>query len=161
MHIIDPHNRKSVSVKKEDANKVYAIAEDIFKLFGQKIGNYSNPFAIAHTQVEREMPLAFFVINPAHLVFTDIKSVVICNPRIVRCTKSKVDSEEGCMSFATMPKRVVQRSHKIEVEFEPLEFDENKQPYIGEKITVALSGLGARIFQHEIDHLFGKYIYEI
>ena len=54
----------------------------------------------------------------------------------------------------------------IKVELNFLEFqksiiDKEYKPTLGKRIKLDLSGKIAKIFQHEIDHLNAKYIYDI
>lgn len=72
----------------------------------------------------------------------------IVNPVIVKTSESMEVGEEGCLSF---PKVYfpVDRHSEIVVEA----FDENGNP-----ITIEAEGFGARVLQHEIDHLDGVMI---
>ncbi|XKT75308.1 MAG: peptide deformylase [Patescibacteria group bacterium UBA2103] len=71
--------------------------------------------------------------------------IVIINPKIISYSKKKIPGYEGCLSCMSI-RGEVPRSESIEVEYINLE---------GEKIKEKASGLWARIFQHEIDHLNG------
>jgi peptide deformylase len=75
-----------------------------------------------------------------------IKAVV--NPRLVHPSREKEIEEEGCLSLEGV--RVpVERSLKVTVEgIDPG----------GEDVRFELEGLGARVVQHEIDHLDGILI---
>ncbi len=73
--------------------------------------------------------------------------IVIVNPRIIQYSTILKKDWEGCLSFA--PEHVgatVPRPSSITVEY----YTEK-----GEKMVERASGLWARIFQHEIDHLNG------
>jgi len=71
--------------------------------------------------------------------------IVIVNPKIVKYSKEKIEGWEGCLSFNGV-RGSVPRSKDITVEY----YNEN-----GKKISEKATGLWARIFQHEIDHLNG------
>lgn len=71
--------------------------------------------------------------------------IVVVNPRIVKYSKEKVSDWEGCLSFKGV-RGDVPRSKIITVEY----YNEK-----GEKIVEKATGLWARIFQHETDHLNG------
>lgn len=71
--------------------------------------------------------------------------IVIVNPRIKSFSKKKIADYEGCLSFDGV-RAMVSRSESITVEYHDMN---------GEKVTEKASGLWARIFQHEIDHLNG------
>lgn len=67
------------------------------------------------------------------------------NPRIVDSSTKQVSLEEGCLSF---PELVIpiKRSQSIKVRY---------QDFKGEMHTEVFSGMTARVFQHELDHLDG------
>ncbi len=67
------------------------------------------------------------------------------NPRIVRHSIRKVESEEGCFSVRGVY-GIVQRYRSVVVEA----YNE-----LGEEVTIQADHLPAIVFQHEIDHLNG------
>jgi peptide deformylase len=71
--------------------------------------------------------------------------IVILNPRIVSSSSAKEYDWEGCLSLRRV-RGHVPRAKSITVEY--LNAD-------GKKVVEKASGLWARIFQHEIDHLDG------
>lgn len=70
------------------------------------------------------------------------------NPRIIKQSKEKERDEEGCLSLPGLFLKVL-RSKQVEVAAQTID---------GEEVRVKARGLGARIFQHEIDHIEGKLI---
>lgn len=72
--------------------------------------------------------------------------MVMCNPKIVK-KSSPYDTEEGCLSLSGIRKTT--RYQKIEVEYQDISFQKQKQSF---------SGWTAQIIQHEIDHLKGILI---
>mmetsp|Transcript_15238 Transcript_15238/g.30349 ORF Transcript_15238/g.30349 Transcript_15238/m.30349 type:complete len:219 (-) Transcript_15238:23-679(-) len=70
---------------------------------------------------------------------------VVANPAILDASKSMVEEEEQCLSIPLLSGLVPRHKH-ITVEYESLE---------GDNVQETLSGLQARIFQHELDHLDG------
>jgi peptide deformylase len=73
--------------------------------------------------------------------------LAIINPKILKSIGS-LNSQEGCLSIPNLHVDI-QRAKELEVEF----MDEEGQP-----IRAKLSGLLAKVFQHENDHLQGKLI---
>lgn len=71
--------------------------------------------------------------------------IAIINPKIKKNLNSKVSDWEGCLSFPGVRGKV-QRPKSIMVEY----YNEEV-----EKMAEKATGLWARIFQHEIDHLNG------
>ena len=69
--------------------------------------------------------------------------MVLCNPRITSKSAETNVREEGCLSFPKLH-GYVKRHVRIEVEYENVH---------GVTHAAELSGLPARIFQHEYDHL--------
>lgn len=83
-----------------------------------------------------------FVVDTGKDVFA------VINPKIIKAGGGSEEMEEGCLSIPYVQVNI-SRARTIEVEFT----DEN-----GRKVRAKLSGLAARAFQHEYDHLQGKLI---
>lgn len=71
---------------------------------------------------------------------------VVVNPRIVDSSEEEVVMVEGCLSFPGLQVKLKRPAH-IRVRY---------QNAFGETVTDKLTGLTARVFQHELDHLDGK-----
>ena len=73
------------------------------------------------------------------------ETITFFNPRIIKRYDDNVWCEEGCLSF---PDEIinVQRPDRIVVKYE----DEDKKDH-----KIKLSGMAARVFLHEFDHLEG------
>ncbi|MBI3602408.1 MAG: peptide deformylase [Candidatus Omnitrophica bacterium] len=82
-----------------------------------------------------------FVIDTGH------DALAVVNPRILRRSGAQ-SGEEGCLSVPHLQVNV-ERAKDLEVEF----LDEDNNP-----VRARISGLLAKIFQHENDHLQGKLI---
>jgi len=67
------------------------------------------------------------------------------NPEIVKKSKEKNLEEEGCLSLPGLYLKI-KRAQKIDI----VALDSE-----GKQVKLSLSGMTARIFQHEIDHLNG------
>lgn len=67
------------------------------------------------------------------------------NPKVVKWSKNTDSRDEGCLSFPNIYGEV-ERDLCVTIEAQDVEL--NKQRF-------TVEGLGARIFQHEIDHLNG------
>lgn len=165
MKIIKAHKKISRLVTEQDLDRVYKESEEIYSMLNKKTGNFHSFYAIAHPQVEDKDPLRFFVLNNLTEEFRSW-NVVVINPVIINHTKQEIDSKEGCATFSYMPENIVKRFHKIQVELNFLEFqksiiDKEYKPTLGKRIKLDLSGKIAKVFQHEIDHLNAKYIYDI
>ena len=146
-NIIPPHNVVSLECKLEDIDQIYKDSVDMLRMCHERRGRMGGAFAISHPQIERTDPLRFFVYKNGR---------IICNPKITRHTKTTVDSEEFCYTFFYMEKPgKVQRWNVIEVLYQELIND--KFVAKKEKIT----GKEARVWQHELDHLDGVYVYEV
>lgn len=161
MEIIIPHNKVSRLVTEADMQKVFEASEEIMPLLNKPAGLHRRYFAIAHAQVEKDDPLRFFVLNSMTIEFGSWPFNVIINPVIIRHTEHTVNSIEGCASFPLLPAITVQRWNKIEVEFSTMMIKgDTKEPVLSKRMTRPCRSNVAKIFQHEIDHLDGKYIYE-
>ena len=73
------------------------------------------------------------------------ETITCFNPRIIKRYEDDVWCEEGCLSF---PDEIIniQRPNRIVVKYE----DEDKKEH-----KIKLSGMAARVFLHEFDHLEG------
>ena len=73
------------------------------------------------------------------------ETITCFNPRIIKRYDDNVWCEEGCLSF---PDKIinVERPDRIVVKYE----DEDKKDH-----KIKLSGMAARVFLHEFDHLEG------
>jgi peptide deformylase len=71
--------------------------------------------------------------------------VAFFNPKILNVSLDTTKMEEGCLSFLDLFISV-ERPSAIEVEY---------QDFTGQKKTAKFTGLTARCFQHELDHLNG------
>lgn len=77
------------------------------------------------------------------------ENFVCFNPRIVWRSEAHVELEEGCLTFPGMLVKVIRPQH-IRVRF----YTPN-----GNILTKQFTGMSARIFQHELDHLDGVLFY--
>lgn len=83
-----------------------------------------------------------------HRVFvmgTGDNFVAFFNPKITSSSVDRLDMEEGCLTFMDLFLKV-KRPSEVYVEY---------QDYLGETKTAHYTGLTARVFQHELDHLNG------
>ncbi len=107
----------------------------------------SEGVGLSANQVGKDLQL--FVIAEELAEEYDIPTVYI-NPELKIESKDKIYFEEGCLSIPGFIKEVP-RSKKIWIKA----MDEN-----GKKHKFKATGLLAKIFQHECDHLNGKLIRE-
>jgi len=88
-------------------------------------------------------------ISKKVIVVTEGEEVhAFLNPKIIKQSKGKERDEEGCLSLPGLFVKVL-RSKQVEVTAQTID---------GKEVRVKARGLGARIFQHEIDHIEGKLI---
>ena len=144
---VAPHRKISRPVLETDMGRLAEEAHVLYNLCHTGIGVYQGGEAVAHQQIDDKDPLRFFV--------TKDKKIMI-NPVIVRHTRHTVDSVEGCLTFHEEAPIKVQRYNKITAEY----YTMNSDGGIGKKITEELGGFQAKVFQHEVDHLDCKYIFE-
>jgi peptide deformylase len=77
------------------------------------------------------------------------ENFVCFNPRIVQYSEQTIILEEGCLSYPNLIVKI-KRSQHIRCRF---------QIPNGETLTKQFTGMSARIFQHELDHLNGEIFY--
>lgn len=163
--IIDTHKAISLPVTADNLALVQADANKMFDLCENLLNAERGPrdlYALAHSQVTKK-PLRFFVLNyySDHMkgYMADYPPVII-NPVIVDHVKVAVQKPEGCATFLNFPMKNVERYHKIRVKFTTVKDWDADVWELGEEVEMPASSLIAQIFQHEIDHMDGKYIYD-
>lgn len=119
---------------------------------GKFSGPYPNAYAIAHHQIEANHLRAFFVRRDIAYAYFDGETVII-NPSWEPIGDETTEIREGCMTHGGRGDRKTRRWAHISARF--------YIPVDGKlkKLEMSVSGLGARIFQHETDHTNGITIY--
>jgi len=77
------------------------------------------------------------------------ENFVCFNPKIVWKSDAKVELEEGCLTYNGLLVKITRPQH-IRVRFNTPN---------GNMLTKQFTGMTARIFQHELDHLDGEVFY--
>lgn len=134
----------------QPAQKVNQITPKIKQLVEAMIQTMrqANGVGLAAPQVGESLRLAVIEYRPQKNEEFSIPLTVLVNPKIIARSKTIDIAEEGCLSIPDI-EVPVPRSIKIKVKAQNLD---------GNPIRITASGLSARIFQHEIDHLDGKLI---
>lgn len=124
------------------AREIPKITKEILKLVPAmvKIMDEHEGIGLAGPQVGRQERVIIVKDGENNLVFF--------NPKILKYGKKQGIEEEGCLSLPGLFVKV-RRPFWVEVV---------AQDAKGQVVQIAAEGLGARIFQHEIDHLQGKLI---
>lgn len=95
-------------------------------------------------------------INVQLMVFNPVgvrgegEEIVLVNPSVSRYSKKIVPFDEGCLSFPGITANL-QRPESVKID---------ARDVTGARFTVNLSGLPARVFQHEFDHLQGILFFD-
>lgn len=147
VRLVPPHSTKSRIVLDKDIERVLTDAPVMRAICTVPHGIYREGFAVAHSQVEENDPLRFFVLKDG---------TVIINPVITRHSSSFYVKKEGCLSFPKNILTTTSRWYKCEVAFYTYTVDKT----LSERHTRSVKGLEAQIWQHEIDHMNGIYIYD-
>lgn len=88
------------------------------------------------------IPLQLLIVN---LTGKPEDNIAVANPRVIEASEERAEQYEGCLSFPNV-KVKVDRPVRVTIEAESFE---------GKTIKLELKGLGARVVQHEMDHLEG------
>ncbi len=106
---------------------------------------------LAAPQIGLSLQLAVIELEPtpARQQLVSSGRIVLFNPKIIARSKKVIEDWEGCLSFGgkRCARGKVPRSQAITVRYT----DER-----GKLVTRKATGLLARVFQHEIDHLNGQ-----
>tara|TARA_Y100000004_G_C8946042_1_gene426329 strand:+ start:1429 stop:1998 length:570 start_codon:yes stop_codon:yes gene_type:complete len=119
------------------------MLEDLVKRMG-KLMLEKNGIGLAANQIHK--PYRIFVMR--WMEEKQIKAFI--NPMIVNTSDEVVLMEEGCLSYPGFWTKV-KRPAEVRIRF---------ANHLGEVDTIQLSGLAARVAQHEIDHLDGVRWYK-
>jgi peptide deformylase len=101
----------------------------------------SNGIGLAANQVG--VPYRAFAMRGAP------ENFVCFNPKVVQPSETLISLEEGCLTFPGLLVKIKRPQH-IRVRF---------QTPNGDTLTKQFTGMTARIFQHELDHLDGIVFY--
>jgi peptide deformylase len=77
------------------------------------------------------------------------ENFVCYNPKIVWYSDTKIELEEGCLTYPGLTVKITRPQH-IRVRFNTPN---------GDTLTKQFTGMSSRIFQHEFDHLDGNVFY--
>ena len=143
---IKPHRIKSRLVTPDDYERMLKDAHILYNLCHTKYGLYNGALAVAHCQITKVDPLAFFVTQDKR---------IIMNTEFLNHTKTPVSLVEGCMTYGFQPPIKVDRFHKVVVKY--LEIDEKGKVTEREE---NLSSKEAQMFQHEHSHFLARYCYD-
>lgn len=152
MKLVKPHRLISREVTAADIDRIRAAASDMAQILWNERGVGIYPkggYALAHCQVDDKEPLRFFVAR---------EGVVYVNPEIINHTNHEHLREEGCLTYSFPCCKAlshVPRWNKIRVRFQVL-----TAHGLSAKTEEDMKGLQAQVFQHEIDHFNGMYIYD-
>ncbi|MBD1421185.1 peptide deformylase [Sphingobacterium chuzhouense] len=145
----DPILRKKAEEIDEDYPNLKQLIDDMFETMYAARG-----VGLAAPQVG--LPIRLFVIDASPFAeddeddegdptLKDFKKVLI-NPIIVEEKGEKWGFSEGCLSIPDINEEVMRPSHVV-INYLDEDFEEHE---------VELSGLAARVVQHEYDHIEGK-----
>ncbi len=141
---------------------IYLYGDPIFKKPAKKLENVDDNFietlkdmfetmevadgiGLAATQVG--IPYSFAVIDVSvYEEYKDFKRMVIINPEIIYSSGEEI-MEEGCLSIPGIRAEII-RPAKVVLRYQDVDFKTNE---------IECEGLLARVVQHEIDHLYGKF----
>jgi peptide deformylase len=124
--------KEAIQVKNTKSLSIKLLREKMIKIMKQH-----NGLGLAANQLGR--PEAIFIM------YKDSKIITCINPSISWKSGEEIEMLEGCLSF---PKTQVniKRSSKIIAEY---------TDFKGNNIIEKMSGIEARCYQHELDHLKG------
>lgn len=122
----------AINIDNPKSLRVKLLRDKLIKVMKQYDG-----IGLAANQIGK--PEAIFIM------YKDNKIITCINPSISWSSDDKVLLEEGCLSFPNI-KMTVSRPSKIIAEY---------TNFKGEKVIEKMSGIEARCYQHELDHLNG------
>lgn len=133
------------------AKPVETVDDELKKLVSDMAETmYAAPgVGLAAIQVGVDKALVVIDVSDPEAAEKDLK--VLLNPKITHMDGEILSEGEGCLSFPDF-RADVPRAQKVTVEYMDLD---------GNNVTVEAEDFLAIVFQHEIDHLFGKTFFEL
>ena len=132
-------SRPSINVGPKDKGMLGNLINDLFETMHKARG-------VGLSAIQIGIPLRVFVIE-AHSTELDVNlREAFVNPSILYYSDEKKSDLEGCLSLPGIGGPVL-RSKEIEIQWTDQYGNSKKEKF---------SGYGARIIQHEYDHLSGK-----
>ena len=134
------------------------LVPDDHPLLSQTLPNYEFPADVDTVMVANKLAELMFKYNGIGLsanqvglpyrifVMRTAPNLTVCvNPRLVDVSQDVALLEEGCLSYPGLHVKIKRAAH-IKVRY---------QTVTGETVTEKFTGLTARVFQHELDHMNG------
>lgn len=134
-------------VFKKPAKKLTDINDDFIETLKNMFETMeiADGIGLAATQVG--IPYSFAVIDVSiYEEYKDFKRMVIINPEIIYSSGEEI-MEEGCLSIPGIRAEII-RPAKVVLRYRDIDFKVNE---------LECDGLLARVVQHEVDHLYGKF----
>ena len=119
--------------------------DEFSDLFLKTLASHGNGLGLAANQVGLALRLCAIKLKDE-----TVPPFVMVNPVIKWSSEEQEAGQEGCLSVPTIYDQVW-RAKSIQVEFDNVS---------GKSRTLDLTGLDARVVQHEIDHLNGKMFFD-
>jgi peptide deformylase len=139
-----PILRKTLATVTEITDEIVRLSIDMhFTMHG------ADGIGLAANQVGRDFAMTVIDISGVDGC-EKIAPLTVINPEIIAYSDEEESYEEGCLSLPELRADVV-RPIEVTVRYYDLAMKEH---------TVDADGLLARVLQHEIDHLHGKYFFE-
>jgi len=140
LKLVTTENPKKVpEILREKSKKIKEITPDLFDLSSDMLKIMKKNKGIGLAAIQVGIPIRMIVIS------LDDSDYTFINPEIVSFSKKEVVYNEGCLSFPEIFEDV-SRPEIVKVRATNLN---------GKKIEIDADGIGARVLQHEIDHLEG------
>jgi peptide deformylase len=132
--------RKTLKPVEEDSDELQQLLRDMIETRRNADG-----IGLAANQVGRDLQL--HIVDVQHVEgFEDQPAIIAINPEIIG-THGESVFEEGCLSLPGIREEII-RPAKVGLRY----YDEHM-----DLVEREADGILARVFQHEIDHLNGKY----
>ncbi|KAK9104447.1 hypothetical protein Scep_021291 [Stephania cephalantha] len=129
--------------------RIETFDENLKKLVSEMFDVMYKTEGIGLSAPQVGMNVRLMVFNPAG-ERGEGEEIVLINPSVYKYSKKMILFDEGCLSFPGIYADV-ERPDSVQIE---------AQDIMGANFKFDLSGLPARIFQHEFDHLQGTLFFD-
>jgi peptide deformylase len=136
----DPVLKKPAKTIEKDYPDLHKLIADMFETMEK-----ANGVGLAAPQIGKSIRM--FIVDATQMDNEETKDFkkVFINPEILEESEEEWKYEEGCLSIPGLREKV-ERPEEVHVRYQDENFAEHEE---------TLSGVQARIFQHEYDHIEG------
>ncbi|MBQ9254130.1 MAG: peptide deformylase [Bacteroidales bacterium] len=138
------------NLNQEELQELKTLTDNMFETMYK-----ANGVGLAAPQINKSISLMVIDADPLKEEYPEGEGfkIAIINPHVIETSGENWSFEEGCLSLPGIHENV-SRPEKVKIQYQIIEEKDGKLQIVD--CEEELSGIRARVFQHEYDHLQGK-----